>query len=112
MNYHDAHLQPFQESEVFSRGRPNLPELSSKKTILDYVTSRSSLLLERFTPGYDAWLTKSAPWDEYPEYQKAKEVIRAIVPTNDPAERMCATAKRYKVYFITFLVMPPKLPML
>ena len=81
----------------FSRGRPELPQLSSKHTLLDFVTPRSALLLERFAPNYDAWLTKRAPWDEEPEFQHAKEIIRAIVSTNDPAERLCAVTKRYKV---------------
>ena len=86
----------------YARGRPELPKLSSKQTLPDFVTSRSALLLERFTPNYDVWLTKRAPWDEEPEYQHAKEIIRAIVPTNDPAERLCAVSKRYKV--ITSLI--------
>ena len=74
-----------------------MPPISSKKNLDDYVTERSALLLERFCPGYDAWLTKNPPWDGISEYEEAKVAIRAICPVNDPGERLCAVAKRFKV---------------
>ena len=55
---------------------------------------RSALLLELFCPGYDAWLTKN-PWDGIPEYEEAKMAIRAIVPVNDPRERLYAVVCSY-----------------
>ena len=85
--------------QFLTRGRPDLPSISSKKNLDDYVTDRSALLLERFCPGYDAWLTKNPPWDGIPEYEEAKIAIRAIIPVNDPGERLCAVAKRFRVCF-------------
>ena len=90
--------------QFLTRGRPDLPPISSKKNLDDYVTERSALLLERFCPGYDAWLTKNPPWDGIPEYEEAKIAIRAIVPVNDPGERLCAVAKRFRVsFYLPFL---------
>ena len=39
------------------------------------------------------------PWDGIPEYEEAKTAIRAIVPVNDPGERLCAVAKWFRVCF-------------
>ena len=82
---------------LLRRGKPSLPELSSKKGLSDYVTERSVLFLERFCPQYEEWLKENPPWDEIPAFQTAKTIVRGIVPINDPVERLCAFAKRYKV---------------
>ena len=82
---HAVHFQVcfFKQLILFlTRGRPDLPLISSKKNLDDYVTERSALLLERFCPGDDAWLTKNPPLDGIPEYKEAKIAIRPIVPVN------------------------------
>ena len=84
-------------TSLLRRGKPTLPELSSSKDLSDYVTERSVLFLERFCPKYETWLRENPPWDEISEFQTAKQIVNAIVPINDPAERLCAVAKRYKV---------------
>ena len=82
---------------ALNRGRPSLPEISSKNELQDFVTERSILFLERFCPNYAKWLTQNAPWDHIPEIQQDKELVDAIQTVNDPAERMCSFSKRFKV---------------
>ena len=84
-------------STLLQRGKPSLPQLSSSKTLPDFVTERSILFLELFCPGYDQWLSKNPPWNGIPEYDEAEKIVRSIVPVNDPAERMCGFAKRFRV---------------
>ena len=75
---------------------------------------RSALLLERFCPVYDAWLTKNPPWDGILEYEEAKMAIRAIVPVNDLRERLYTVAKRlkYVLIFLPSMIYLTKLPRL
>ena len=82
---------------ALNRGRPLLPEISSKNELQDFVTERSILFLERFCPNYGKWLTQNAPWDHIPEFQQDKELVDSIQTVNDPAERMCSFSKRFKV---------------
>ena len=84
-------------TSLLRRGKPSLPELSSKKELADYVSERSVLFLERFCPQYEEWLRENPPWDEIPAFQAAKAIVRGVIPINDPVERLCAFAKRYKV---------------
>ena len=88
---------PIATPTSLSKGKPPLPKLTSTKKLSDYVSPRSIIFLERFTPNYEKWLTTNPPWDQISEYQEAKAIVRAIVPVNDPAERLVAVAKRYKV---------------
>ena len=83
--------------ESLSRGKPPLPTFTSSNSLVDFVSPRSIVLFVRMCPGFKAWLTKNPPWDGIPEFEVAKAAIKAICPINDPAERLCATAKRYKV---------------
>ena len=89
-------IQPTKDD--IHRGKPPLPEITSSNTLLDFVTPRSIIFLARFCPNPESWLRKNPPWDHIPEYAEAKEIVRGIMPVNDPAERLCATAKRYKVH--------------
>ena len=81
-------------SPALNRGKPSLPEISSKNELQDFVTERSILFLERFCPNYAKWLPTNAPWDHIPEFQQDKELVDAIQTVNDPAERMCSFSKR------------------
>ena len=83
---------------ALNRGRPLLPEISSKNELQDFVTERSILFLERFCPNYGKWLTQNAPWDHIPEFQQDKELVDSIQTVNDPAERMCSFSKRLRCY--------------
>ena len=85
--------------KFLTRGRPYLPPISSKKNLDDYVTERSALLLERFCPSYEAWLTKNPPWDGISEYEEAKVAIRAIVPVNNPGNVL-----KYGFIFLPFML--------
>ena len=80
------------------RGKPPLPEISPSKALPDFVTQRSVVFLARFCPNADKWLKQSTPWDHIKEYQTAKAIIRGVCPVNDPAERLCAIAKKYRVF--------------
>ena len=80
-----------------TRGKPPLPEMSPGRTLVDFVTPRSVVFLARFCPDASKWLTKNPPWDDIPEYRLARLYIEGIVPVNDPAERLCAFAKKYRV---------------
>ena len=60
---------------ALNRGRPSLPEISSKNELQDFVTERSILFLERFCPNYAKWLTQNAPWDHIPEFHQDKELV-------------------------------------
>ena len=82
---------------LLPKGKPPLPEITSFKELPDFVTDRSILFFERFCPGYETWMEANLPWDGIPEYEMAKALVRSIVPVNDPAERLCGLAKRYKV---------------
>ena len=49
-------------------------------------------------------IVQNPPWDHIPEFVEAKKIVRGIMAVNDPAERLCATAKKYKVKRETNLV--------
>ena len=80
-----------------TRGKPPLPTISSGKTLVDFVTPHSVLFLARFCRNATKWLEQNPPWDNIPEYRLAKCIIEGIVPVNDLAERLCTTAKRYRI---------------
>ena len=86
--------------ESLSRGKPPLPTFSSSNSLVDFITPRSIVLFVRFCPGFKSWMTKNPPWDGIPAFESAKAAIKAICPINDSAERLCATAKRYKVVIV------------
>ena len=85
-------------SDSMDRGKPPLPEISPSKALPDYVTPRSVVFLARFCPNADKWHKESPPWDHIKEYQTAKAIVRGVCPVNDPAERLCAIAKKYRVF--------------
>ena len=82
---------------ITNRGKPSLPEISSKNKLQDFVTEQSILFLERFCPNYAKWLPTNAPWDHIPEFQQDKELVDAIQTVNNPAERMCSFSKCFKM---------------
>ena len=47
------------------------------------------------------WLRKDpATWPTDPGYIATNHVVRGLVGVNDPAERLCGDAKKYKVRLI------------
>ena len=89
-------IQPSKDD--IHRGKPPLPtEMSSSQTLVDFVTPRSIIFLARFCPNAEKWLKQNPPWDHIPEFVEAKKIVHGIMAVNDPAERLCATAKKYKV---------------
>ena len=90
-------IQPTKED--LRRGKPPLPAILPSSELLDYVTPRSVIFLARLCSNPEKWLRENPPWDHIPEYIEAKEIVRGVMPVNDPAERLCATAKKYKVCY-------------
>ena len=72
--------------------------MNYSSSLEDFVTSRSVVFFARFCPNADVWLTKNPPWDGIEEFEVARSIVGGMAPVNDAAERLCATAKRYKVH--------------
>ena len=72
------------------------PEITSDKELYDFVGPESWYLFDKINLGTE-WMNTNPPWDHIDSYGQIKHIITSIVPINDSAERMCATAKRYRV---------------
>ena len=94
-------IQPTPSNLV--RGKPPLPSFTSSSKLVDFVSPRSIIFFIHFCPNFMVWLTKNPPWNGIFEFEEAKAIVRGMTPVNDPAERLCATAKRYKVIRISFV---------
>ena len=77
--------------------KPAFPDLACGSKLADFVTEESTLLFTRAIPDW-RWLYKPpSEWKSDAGYQGASKIVHAIVSTNDPAERLCGMAKKYRV---------------
>lgn len=78
-------------------GHPAMPELKSDFHLADYVTAESWVLFDLIGRGVD-WLKEDPnTWDQDEQYVATKDIVDHLCGVNDPAERVCGTAKLFKV---------------
>ena len=85
-----------QPATPVSLGRPAFPEILDGMSLADFVDSESWLLFDLIKVD-NGWLRRSPPWDGDEGYEAVKAIVLSICGVNDPAERLCALAKRHAV---------------
>ena len=78
-------------------GHPAMPELKSNSHLADYVTTESWVLFDLIGRGVDWMKEDPSKWDQDEEYLATKDIVDHLCGVNDPAERICGTAKLFKV---------------
>jgi hypothetical protein len=77
--------------------KPPFPDMEGKQHLEDFVTHESWALFDLLGGNCD-WLRQNPEtWDADNHYLEAKDIVHNLYGVNDPAERMCLNAKRYKV---------------
>ena len=70
--------------------KPELPTITLKSTVLDFVGPRSTLIFDLL--GVSPAFLKETDWQERPEYSSMQDSLRNLVSLNDSAERALALA--------------------
>ena len=73
--------------------KPNLPKISEKSSLDDFVGPRSILLFQLLGESH-TFLAKDEWW-LLPQYEDIKRSLRNLVPLNDSCERALALATRF-----------------
>ena len=92
-------MRPLNEPATpISIGRPTFPAVRPDMALADFVGTESWLIFDLI--GADvSWVRRPPPWDGLQGYEDVKAVLLSLCGVNDPAERICALAKRYAVSF-------------
>ena len=102
-------LTTFNPEPDMTPSKPAFQEADPDLSLVDYVGPESWVLF-KLIGGDHGWLWQPPPWDGDPRFEAMKKVVTNIVGVNDPAERACGLAKRYKVSnFPIFLCVLPSL---
>jgi hypothetical protein len=78
-------------------GKPDFPVLLPAMKLSDFVGKRSWVPFNLMCRGTDWMAQDPAHWHNHPQFVATKVVVDALLGVNDPAERGCHLAGRFKV---------------
>ena len=84
--------------------KPAFPNLKSGKftRLSHFIGVESLILFSRAVKNWRWLLLAPTDWPSNDAYKEALEIVRGIAGTNEPAERLCAVAKKYSVRWLPF----------
>jgi hypothetical protein len=90
--------------EPVEPGKPDFPHLVPGMELCDFVGPQSWVPFDLIGRGTDWMSLDPESWPLDPEYVATKVVVEGLYGVNDPAERGCHMAQRFKVIFVLFYV--------